>query len=115
MTPGPVPAAGGLDGLSFVGRSAVRLAVVTVGVLVAAYVVVGAALAAGGQDAISDTWVGYLGGFALLGALGASAVAFAMALATRVRHRPVSGLWLPLTLLPALVLVVGAVELLWME
>jgi hypothetical protein len=115
MTVGPVPAPRSFDGPAQLGRWAVRLAVGTVAVLVPAYTILGVALATGGQEAISDNWIGYLGGFALVGGLAVSLMAFLMALAVRLRHREVRLLWLPLSLFPALALVVAAVELFWME
>jgi len=115
MTVGPVPAPRSFDGPTHLGRWAVRLAGGTLAVLVPSYAVVGVALAAGGQDAISDNWIGYLGGFALVGGLSVSLVAFLMALASRLRHREVKLLWLPLALFPTLAVVVAAVELFWME
>ncbi len=115
MTIGPVPAPRSFDGPAQLGRWAVRLAVGTVAVLVPASTVVGVALATGGQDAISDNWVGYLGGFALIGGLAVSLMGFLMALASRLRRSGVRWLWLPLALFPTLALVVAAVELFWME
>lgn len=109
------PAAGSLDNAARAGRWSVGLAAGTLAVLVAAYAVVAVALATGGQDAISDTWVGYLGGIALIGALVAALTSFALALPAWVRHSPVARLPLPLALLPSLVLVVAAVELFWIE
>lgn len=114
MTVGPVPAHS-LDGPAHLGRWAVRLAEGTVAVVVPSYAVLGIALAAGGQDAISDNWIGYLGGVALIGGLSVSLVAFLMALAVRMRHREVKLLWLPLALFPSLAAIVAAVELFWME
>lgn len=115
MTVGPVPAPRSFDGPTQLGRWAVRLAAGTVAVLVPSYTILGVALATGGQDAISDNWIGYLGGIALIGGLAVSLMAFLMALATRRRHRDVRRLWLPLSLFPTLALVVAAVELFWME
>jgi len=86
-----------------------------VAVLVPTYTIFGVALAAGGQDAISDNWVGYLGGITLVGGLAVSLMAFLMALAARMRHSEVRLLWLPLSLFPSLAIVVAAVELFWME
>ena len=114
MTIGPVPAHS-LDGPAQLGRWAVRLAQGTLAVVVPSSAVLGIALATGGQDAISDNWVGYLGGVALIGGLTVSLVAFLLALATRMRHREVKLLWLPLALFPSLAAVVAAVELFWME
>jgi hypothetical protein len=114
MTVGPVPARS-FDGPAHLGRWAVRLAQGTLAVVVPSYTVLGIALAAGGQDAISDNWVGYLGGVALIGGLSVSLVAFLMALAVRMRHREVKLLWLPLALFPSLAVIVAAVELFWME
>jgi hypothetical protein len=115
MTVGPVPAPRSFDGPAQLGRWAVRLATGTLAVLVPSYTIVGVALAIGGQDAISDNWIGYLGGVALVGGLAVSLMAFLMALASRLRRRGVRWTWLPLSLFPALTLIVAAVELFWME
>jgi len=115
MTVGPVPAPRSLDGGTHLGRWAVRLAGGTLAVLVPAYAIFGVALATGGQDAISDNWVGALGAVTLLGGLAVSFAAFLMALTTRMRHREVKLLWVPLVLFPSLALVVAAAELFWME
>lgn len=115
MTVRPVPAPRSFDGPTHLGRWAVRLAGGTVAVLVPTYTILGVALATGGQDAISDNWIGYLGGIALIGGLAVSLTAFLMALVTRMRHREVRLLWLPLALFPSLASVVLVVELFWME
>jgi hypothetical protein len=115
MSVGPVPAPRSFEGPDHLGRWAVRLAGATGGVLVVAYGILGVALATGGQDAISDNWVGTLGAVALLGGLATSGAAFVMALVTRWRHHDVPLLWLPTALFPALVLTTAAVELFWME
>lgn len=115
MTVRPVPAPRSFDGPTHLGRWAVRLAGGTVAVLVPTYTILGVALATGGQDAISDNWIGYLGGVALIGGLATSLIAFLMALVTRMRHREVRLLWLPLALFPSLASVVLVVELFWME
>lgn len=96
-------------------RAAVVLAEVVAAVLVLAYAVFFVALAVGGDPAVSDTFVGYLAGIALVGGLFASLVAFLLAVVARVRRETARLLWLPLTLFPVLLTVVLVAELFWME
>jgi hypothetical protein len=96
-------------------RPAVVLAAAVVGVLLVAYAILFVALAVGGDAAISDTWVGYLAAFALLGGLGASLVAFLLGVVAKVRHEAHRLLWLPLALFPTLVVLVTVAEVFWLE
>ena len=84
-------------------------------VLGVSYAIFGVAWAFGGEDAVSDTVVGALAGFALIGGLLASLVAFVMAVVAGVKYHGWALLWLPLGLFPALVAAVAVVEALWME
>ena len=79
------------------------------------YVIFGITYAVGGESAISDTFVGYLAGFALLGGLATSLVAFALAVAAKVQHEVRPLLWLPLTVFPVLFAFVVLAEAFWME
>lgn len=96
-------------------ETAVALAVGVVVLLVVSYAVFFAAFAIGGEEAISDTLVGYVAGFSLLGGLVTSFVAFVLAIVSRVRHRVGRLLWLPLALFPALVALVALAEVLLVE
>lgn len=112
MVPATARSDGGPSGL---GRWAVVLAVIVVTVVTVAYTIFGVAFAVGGDDAISDTWVGYLAGISLLGGLAASLASFLMALVARLRGARQRLLWLPLTVFPALATIVLLAELFWVE
>lgn len=94
---------------------AIRIAWAVVTILAVAYAIFGVTWAVGGEDAVSDTFVGYLAGFALVGGILASLVAFAIAMIARAKHQRPALLWLPIALFPALVLLVILVEALWIE
>ena len=74
----------------------------------------GVTWAIGGEDAVSDTFVGYLAGFAAIGGLVAALAAFALAIVAKVEHERWA-LWLPLSVFPTLLAIVVLVEALWME
>lgn len=120
MTVGPahhgVPTPAGLTrSHERLGSWSVTLAALVALVVPAAYAVFGVALAVGGEDAVSDTWVGYLAGIALIAGLVVSLAAFAMAVVVKVRHESRRLLWLPLTVFPVLLATVVLVEAFWME
>lgn len=120
MTADPVPgpartSAGPARGHSRVARWAVGLAAGVAVVIVVSYTIFAVAYAAGGEDAVSDNWVGFLGAVALLGGLVVSLAALVLAVAARVRHEQWPLLWLPLALFPVLFTVVVLVETLWIE
>lgn len=117
MTVGPMSGHSAIPGSAHDGLSrwAVWLAAVVVGVVSVAYTIFGVAWAVGGESAVSDTFIGYLAGFAMLGGLVASLVAFVMAAVAKARHEARALLWLPLTVFPVLLAVVVLVEALWME
>jgi len=96
-------------------RWAVGLAAVVAAVLVVSYTIFAVAYVVGGDAAISDNWVGFLGAFAMLGGLVASLVAFVLAVVAKVKHERWALLWLPLSLFPALLAVVVLAETFWME
>lgn len=102
-------------GRSLIARWAVGLAAVVAVVVAVSYSIFGVAYAVGGDKAISDNWVGFLGAFAMLGGLAASFVAFALAIVAKVKHERWVLLWLPLSLFPALLAVVVVAEMFWME
>jgi hypothetical protein len=89
-----------------------EISAVAVGTGVAALLV---AYAIGGDPAISDTWVAYAAGVAMVGGLFASLVAFLLAGFARIRHEAAARLWLPLALFPALLALLLFAELFWLE
>jgi len=70
------------DGVSDVARAPAGLAALVV-VVVVSYTILFIALAAGGDDAISDNWVGALAGVLVLGGAVASLVALVVAIVAR--------------------------------
>ena len=96
-------------------RWAVGLAAVTATVVAVSYAIFGVAYAFGGAPATEDNWVGLLGGVALVGGLAVSLVAFALAVAAKIKHERWAPLWLPLSVFPALLALVAFAELLWWE
>lgn len=96
-------------------RWAVGLAAVVAVVVAVSYTIVAVAYAVGGDKAISDNWVGFLGAFAILGGLATSLVAFVLAIVAKVKHERWALLWLPLCLFPALLVVVVLAETFWLE
>jgi len=102
-------------GHALMARLAVGLAAVVAVVVAVSYAIFAVAYAVGGDAAISDSWVGALGAFAMLGGLAASLVAFVLAVVAKVKHERWALLWLPLSLFPALLAVVVLAETFWME
>ena len=102
-------------GASGAARAAIVLAEFVVAVVVVSYAVFFVALAAGGDDAISDTWVGAQAGLVLLGGLLVSLVAFGLAVTAKVRQERAKLLWLPLSVFPTLVALLVLAELFIME
>jgi hypothetical protein len=100
---------------SRVARRAVGIAAADVAVLAVVGAVFGTAWLVGGTEATEDNWVGMLGAAGIFGGLAASVVALVLAALARSRHETWSMLWLPLLLAPGLLLLLGAVELFWME
>jgi hypothetical protein len=96
-------------------RWAVGLAAGVVALLAVSYAIFGVAYAIDGSEAIDDTWVGYLGGISLIGGLLVSLVALALAIVATAKHERSSLIWLPLSLFPALLVVVVIAETLWIE
>jgi hypothetical protein len=94
---------------------AVRLAEAAAALVAIAYSVFGIAYAVGGSGAIEDNWVAVVTVVSFFGGLLVSLIAFAAALAVRVKHLPSTMLWLPLALFPALVLFVVLGEAFWWE
>lgn len=87
-----------------------QLAAVSLAVLLAGAVLFAGAWLGGGQDAVSDNWVGVMVVVALFAGLAGAFTALLTAVVAGVRHEPWRHLWLPLTAFPAVVLVVGLLE-----
>jgi hypothetical protein len=96
-------------------RPSVVLAEISAGVVGAGVATLLITYAIGGDPAISDTWIAYLAGFAMVGGLFASLVAFLLAGFARIRHEVAARLWLPLTLFPALLALLVVAEVFWLE
>ena len=94
---------------------AVGLAAAVVVVVVVAYAIFAVAWAVGGQDAVSDNWVGILGGVALIGGLAFSFAAGVLAVVAKYRHEDWALLWLPLSVFPVLLVLVVLAETFLME
>lgn len=84
-------------------------------VIASAAALFGLAYAVGGSDAVEDNWVGALVALALYAGLLASLTAFVLAVAAKVGHEPWARLWLPLSVLPALLAFLVLGEALWWE
>jgi hypothetical protein len=97
-------------GAAAAGANARRLTGVALVVLVLGAVLFAGAWAIGGDDAVSDNWVGMTVVVALFTGLTGTFVAFLMALYDGWRHHTWSDLRLPLTAFPAVVLVVALLE-----
>jgi hypothetical protein len=98
---------------SRVGRWAVGLAEAVVAVIAVSYTIFFVTVAAGGS--VDDTWVGSLGGFALIGGLLVSFVAFVLAVFAKVKRERWGLLWLPLSVFPALLAIVVIAEAFFMD
>ena len=94
---------------------AVGLAAAGLGLQVLGYAVVLIAYAVGGDDAISDNWVGAFGAVSLLGGLAALVVGFGLAAVAWTRHDRWPLLRLPLAALPAALAVIVLLELFVVE
>ena len=96
-------------------RSVVTLSLAAAGVFAASVGTVAAFYATGREDAIEDTWAGAL--LVLAHGLGfvGSLVAFAGAVGARRRGDHSAALWIPLLVLPAIVLFVILGEAFWWE
>jgi hypothetical protein len=87
-----------------------QLAVVSLVVLVLGALLFGAAWAIGGEDAVSDNWVGMSVVVALFAGLVGSFVALLVAAYAGLRRHQWSDLWLPLVTFPAVVAAVVLLE-----
>lgn len=87
-----------------------QLAVVSLIVLTLGAVLFGASWAIGGEDAVSDNWVGMSVVVALFAGLAGSFVALLVACYAGLRHHRWSELVLPLATFPAVVAAVALLE-----
>ena len=87
-----------------------QLAALSLVVLLAGAVLFAGGWLVGGQDAVSDNWVGVTVVVALFAGLAGAFTALLTAVVAGLRHEPWRRLWLPLTAFPAVVLVVGLLE-----
>lgn len=95
--------------------TAIRLATATIATLGVVYAIVLIAWAVGGDDAISDNVIGYGAAVVTFASFASSMLAMVLALVARSRGQRPRWSWLPLGLLPVLIVVLVAVEVLWME
>lgn len=102
-------------GAAGAGEMAGRLAALALVVLVLGAVLFGGAWAIGGDDAVSDNWVGFTVVVALFVGLFGSFAALVTAVYAGLRHEPWSRMWLPLATFPGVVVVVGLLEVLVFE
>lgn len=96
-------------------RWAVVVAAVAAVLVLLGVVVFAVGYAVGGDEGVSDNWVGMLTVFSVLSGLLASFIAFVVAVVTRLRHRSVPGLWLPLTVFPVVIAFIVLGEAFWWE
>lgn len=120
MTVGPIsgqtPISAGSGHLhTRVARWAVWVAEAAAAMTVIAFATYGAAYAVGGSGATEDNWVGVLVVTTFFAGLLASALAFAMAVAVKVRRQRWTLLWLPLSVFPTLLAFVILGEAFWWE
>ena len=97
------------------GGSARHLAGLALVVLVLGAALFAGAWAIGGDDAVSDNWVGILGGVALIGGLAFSFAAGVLAVVAKYRHEDWTLLWLPLSVFPVLLVLVVLAEMFLLE
>ena len=88
-------------------ETARRTAALAIVVLVLGAGLFGGAWLIGGQDAVSDNWVGVTVVLALFLGLFGSFAAGIIAVSAGLRHEPWSQLWLPLATFPAVVTIVA--------
>lgn len=114
--PDPTHFWSGLDhGHTRLAMWAVGLAAAVVVVVVAAYAIFAVAWVFGGQDAVSDNWVGLLAAVALVGGLGVSFAAGVLAVVAKFRHEDWALLRLPMWVFPVLLVLVLLAETFLLE
>lgn len=98
-----------------VAHWSVGLAGAAAAVTAVAFAAYGVAYAVGGSSAIEDNWVAILVATSFFAGVLASAVAFMLAVAVKVRHERWTLLWLPLSVFPALLAFLALGEAFWWE
>ena len=96
-------------------RWAVELSALSGVAFVAAFATVAIAYAIGEEAAVEDTTLGLVLVLILAAGLLGSLAAFVMAIVAAVKRERWALLWLPLSVLPAIVLVVSLGEAFWWE
>jgi hypothetical protein len=94
---------------------AVRLAAIAIVAIATSIVLFAVAYAIGGADATADNWVGVSVVVLLLGGVLASLAAFALAVVALIECERWALLWLPLSVLPALLVFLVLGEAFWWE
>ena len=116
MTVAPVPALGGSgQPHGRLARWAVELSALSGVAFVAAIAMVAIAYAIGEEDAVEDTALGVVLFLIPAAAVLGSLAAFVMAIVAAVKRERWALLWLPLSVLPAIVLFVSLGEAFWWE
>lgn len=120
MTVGPISgktpiSAGPTDVHTGVARWAVGLAEAAAAVTAVAFALYGVAYLVGGSEAIEDNWVAILVVASFFTGFLASAIAFVLAVAVKVKHERWTLLWLPLSVFPALLAFLVLGEAFWWE
>jgi hypothetical protein len=101
--------------MTYAGQVARQVAGVAVVVLALAAALFVSAWAIGGEDAVSDNWVGMTVMVGFFAGLAGSFVALAAAVFAVLHDEPRSRMWLPLATFPAVVLVTLLLEALVLE
>lgn len=104
------PSANGRGASAAAGVMARRLAGGALVVLVLAAVLFGGAWVIGGDDAVSDNWVGVTVVLALFLGLCSAFIALVIAVFAGLVHEPWGRLWLPLATFPTVVAIVVLLE-----
>jgi hypothetical protein len=98
-----------------IGGMARRLAGLALAVLALSAALLALAWAIGGEDAVSDNWVGMTVAVGFFSGLVGSFVALVAAVLAGLHHEPWSRMWLPLATFPAVAAVVVLLEALVLE
>jgi hypothetical protein len=94
---------------------AVRLAGAGGAAVAVSIAMVAIAYAVGAESAVEDNWLGVLAAVVLGAGLAAALLGFVLAIAAGVRHVRGALLWLPLSVFPAVALLLALVEAFWWE
>ena len=114
--PGQVPrSTGSAAAHTRLARWAVGLSAVFGAAVVATIITFAVGYAVGGQSAIEDNWVAWLGLALALAGLLASLAAFGLAIVAKIRRERWTLLWAPLCAFPAFVAFLVLGEAFWWE